>query len=469
MSDATRRTAILMLVCALYVMSFFHRVSPAVIALDLQASLDLSPQRLSLLSASTMLAYGLVQMPAGMISDVLGARRTITLLTLCMGLCVVAFALSPSFAPAVTARWFTGIFAAVSVPSMGLLAAWYAPERYGRIVSLFLCCGGLGGLLAAPPLVLLSDLFGWRVPILLAGGVTLALGGLCALIIRDRPAEKEAATPAAAVSPVPPTTSATVHTSAAAVSPVSARASRTDQTSDLPSDLPTEQPTARAALPVHPVRQMIDGARTVFRTPAFWPPALWIMCMTGMYFALASLWWGPYLMEGCGFSKNQTGLFLSAVSLTLLCGQPLMGYLSDRVFRSRKRPVILASLMALAASFPLALWPGQIAFWPMLGLFIVFIAGVASIPPVAFANIKELFPLRLAGTAIGCGNMFFPLWSAAFQAVFGLVVASRLADTGSPQIAYGSAAWLMVGCCALGLALALCMTETYGKTNASNA
>lgn len=409
---ASRRYWILVVVCLMYVLSFFHRVCPTVIAVDLMRSLDLTPARLSLLSLTTMAAYGVVQMPAGMIGDVYGPRRTVTVFMTGSALCAMWFGLSTSFSAAVSARLLLGLMLAVSVPSLALLASWFPASQYGRVSSVLLCCGGLGGILAAPPLVWLSNTFGWRHSILLFAGLTLLLAVVAWFVIRDTPKPSLTRAPAASLG--------------------------------------------------ENMRRMWQGAGQVMRTRAFYPPTLWIMCMTGMFFAMSSLWWGPYFMQGCGFSKEQTGVLLTSISLALLVGQPTAGYLSDAVFKSRKKPILYASLLALCTSVPFALYAGQLSFNAMLALCVAFAFGVSCAPPVLFTNIKELFPLSLTGTAIGCGNMFFPLWAAGLQYVFGRVVEHELGTGTGPAQAYGHAAWLLVGCSVIGLCCALRMKETYG-------
>ena len=73
--DKTLRKALLLLffACFLYILSFFHRVCPAVISLDLGRELGLDTESLTLFSSATMLAYGLMQLPSGLLADAVGA------------------------------------------------------------------------------------------------------------------------------------------------------------------------------------------------------------------------------------------------------------------------------------------------------------------------------------------------------------------------------------------------------------
>ncbi len=414
-TTAHRAFFIFGIACVCYLLSFFHRVSPAVLAVDLMQEFALTPTSLSLLSMTTLTAYGLMQMPSGMISDMFGPRKTITVLLLGTTACGLWFAYSPTFSSIVASRFVMGMMVAFSVPCLALLAAWFPAGQYGRASSLLLACGGLGGVLAAPPLVLLSNLYGWRMPIVLFSGITFVCALATWFVVRDKPED------------------------------LAQKATRKPSVSVRESIL-----------------FILRGAKQIFNTPAFYPPMLWIMCASGTYFAMNTLWWGPYFIQGWQFSKEETGVLISCAAFGMLFGQPLAGYLSDVVFKSRKKPVLYASVLGFVSSIPFMFCVGEIPFWLMLILTTLLAIGLSSSAPVLFANIKELFPIHLAGTAIGCGNMFFPLWGAGVQLVFGMVVEWGIASTGSAQTAYSYAAGILVISSLLSVGCAYKMTETFG-------
>lgn len=95
---------ILALLIPVYVGTMFYRMAPTVLALDLAASLNVATSDLALLSGATMAAYGLMQLPSGLLADALGGRRTVCLFTFIAGVCTLWFGAATSFHGAVIAR-----------------------------------------------------------------------------------------------------------------------------------------------------------------------------------------------------------------------------------------------------------------------------------------------------------------------------------------------------------------------------
>ena len=63
-----------------YLLVYFHRLCPAVVALDMQADLQTSGALLGFLAAAYFYPYALMQLPSGLLSDSWGPRKTITVL-----------------------------------------------------------------------------------------------------------------------------------------------------------------------------------------------------------------------------------------------------------------------------------------------------------------------------------------------------------------------------------------------------
>ena len=61
-----------------YLLVYFHRLCPAVVALDMQADLQTSGALLGFLAAAYFYPYALMQLPSGLLSDSWGPRKTIT-------------------------------------------------------------------------------------------------------------------------------------------------------------------------------------------------------------------------------------------------------------------------------------------------------------------------------------------------------------------------------------------------------
>jgi sugar phosphate permease len=62
-----------------YILVYFHRLCPAVVAVDMMRDLQTSGALLGLLSSAYFYPYALMQLPAGLLSDSWGPRRSISL------------------------------------------------------------------------------------------------------------------------------------------------------------------------------------------------------------------------------------------------------------------------------------------------------------------------------------------------------------------------------------------------------
>ena len=153
-----------------------------------------------------------------------------------------------------------------------------------------MAAGGLGWLSAAAPLALVSNAFGWRAGFIGTGVITAVLSILTWLLVFDKPEQRG----------YPPV-----------AEPASPRAA-----------------TAKIGL--------WAGIRMVYAYPRFWPLAVWCFCNGSIIFSFCGLWAGPYLSDMHGLPRSTIGNILSMVAIGLVVGSPLLGYLSDKVFKSRK-------------------------------------------------------------------------------------------------------------------------------------
>lgn len=66
---------ILALLCTAYSLSFFQRVYPSVLSLDLMKAFSVDTAGFGLISSATMLGYAVTQIPSGLLTDIMGGRR----------------------------------------------------------------------------------------------------------------------------------------------------------------------------------------------------------------------------------------------------------------------------------------------------------------------------------------------------------------------------------------------------------
>jgi hypothetical protein len=165
-----------------------------------------------------------------------------------------------------------------------------------------------------------------------------------------------------------------------------------------------------------------QGVRTVVSQKYFWPVALWFFFDCGIFFGFGSLWSGPYLSHTYGLSKVETGAVLSTIAWGMVLGGPLLGMLSQRVLRSRKKTFVLCTSALVVLLLALTLFPAGLSRTALVVWFFLFSVCSSAIVIMGFTTTKELFPVEIAGTCVGMVN-FFPFFGGAvFMPLLGQVL-----------------------------------------------
>lgn len=406
------RTKVLLLCCVVYILSLFHRSSIAVISFDIASSLEVSLASLGYLSGTTMLAYGIMQLPSGLLADAFGGRRVTIWLTTLAAIAAFAVAFSPNLFTASAARFCLGLGVAVFVPILTLLATAFPPNMYGRAVGVLSAASGLGGIIAATPLLLLSNAMGWRGALLIFAAFTLCAVVLFSWFTRGIPKQAN------------------------------------------PALLHTKKTNVKA---------MGKNIMRVFRTKQFWPLCIWQITMTGPLFMLTILWFVPYLVQANGLSQQEASLFLITFAVLPLIIMPLTGYLSDAVFKARRGLVIAFGVLSVIAAILFVTHSGRMPFWLLAVQMVLIASGISGANPLVFTMVKEVFPPSLTGTATGCLNMFYPIFVFFIQIIFGNLIEWQLAAGASIGAAYRTAGWVILICHLIGFTCTLLMKETFGR------
>ncbi len=363
--------AVLFLASANFFLSQFYRSTNAVIAPQLISDLSLSTEDLGLLSAAFFYAFGLTQIPITVFLDRIGARRMMAGFALVGVVGAFVFSWADSLALGILGRALLGIgMACHLMGTLKLLTLWFDPLRFATLSGIVFSLGTLGNMAATSPFVVLVDWMGWREAFRVIAAVNLLLVMLFYAVVRDAPddsAKKQSA-----------------------------------------KDFPENPPN------------VLGDLRLLLKNKDYWIISYGAFVRYGVLAAFQTLWAGPFLMEGIGLSAITAGhlLFLLNVGL-ILCG-PLWGDVSDRVFKTRKWLVCLdLGVLSLLLVF--------IAFaGPSTGLILLLVLffsfGLFQPGMLMYVQMKEIMPLRMAGTAM-TGVNFFTMVGAAFflQALGGLM------------------------------------------------
>jgi sugar phosphate permease len=416
------RWLIFAVLATVYFGAFFHRVCPSVVALDIQQDFGISAGLIGLLASAYFYSYAFIQFPAGLLSDSLGPRAAVSLFLLVGGVGSVLFGWAPDVAVAVLGRVMIGLGAGmIFAPTMKVISQWFRTVEFARVNSIFMSVGGLGALVAAEPLALLTGWMGWRITFASIGVGTVLFSVVVWGLVRNRP-----------------------------------------QDLGWPS-LAEIDPVYGKSLPPPQEIPLWEGARKVITEKYFWPVATWKFWSMGCYFSFGGLWAGPYLVHVYGLSRAEAGSILNMFALGIVLGSPTMAYVSDRLLRSRKWVLTCAAVGLTAVIAVLLLFPVGLSLFSLYVLFFLFSAFALAPGVISITTTKELFPVEITGTSIGMVNLFPFVGGAVMQLVAGWMIdAYPKSEAGVyPLDAYRSMLWLLLCGSLIALAGSLLMKETF--------
>ena len=410
------------LLSAAYLLVYFHRLSPAVLAIDMMKDLAAGGTLIGVLGSAYFYPYAFMQLPAGLLTDSWGPRRTVTVSFVLAGIASIILGWAPNMSWAIGARVLVGLgVSMLFVPTMKILTQWFKRSEFAFMTGLLMAMGGLGVLSAAAPLAYVSSLVGWRGSFQVIGGVTLLLAAAIWFLVRNTPAELGF---------------------------------------PLPED--PEQISGAAGPPAK--IGLWAGLKMVLQRLSFWPLAIWFFFTAGVFFAFGGLWGGPYLMHVYGLSKAEAGNILSMLAVGMIVGSPLLSYLSDQVFHSRKKLMLTTSVVMVVLTGQMVFAPAALSRPLLYGFCFLISLCSSAIVVIGFTSSKELFPLSIAGTAVGAVNFFPFLGGAVLQPLVGFFL-EKFSPGGAPYAAaaYGKAFVVLLVSSVIALIMAGLLEDTYSK------
>jgi MFS family permease len=351
-----------------YFISYLFRVINALISNDISRDLGLSPGQLGLLTSVYFLAFGLFQLPLGLLLDRFGPRRVNAALLSLAAVGALLFALAQDVTSLLLARALIGI--GVSSCLMGAIKAfvyWFPMSRLASLNGWLIAMGGVGALTASMPVELALRVTDWRGVFM---GLSLATLLVAAVVLWKVPERFE---------------------------------------------------SRRETWP-----ELFDGLRRVFATPVFWLVSLPFGLAFGVFQAVQGLWIAPWLSDVAGLSRADIGQALLVSALGMISGLILFGSLSDRLTRQGRSGMRLFCLGTCLALLPLgAIALGVVSLagldiaWALFPLATFFLMAAS----LGYAIVSSHFPRQMAGRVNTSINLLVMGFSFLFQWGIGAVIA----------------------------------------------
>lgn len=408
------RWLIFVVLAVAYFFVYFHRTTGGAISTTMQEAFGVGSAEIALLASAYLYAYTLMQLPSGILTDKFGPRKAasifIILLALGSVLCAVAEPMD-NFNMMIAGKFVIGIGAAVIyIPIMKVLAVWFKKDEFASMSGILLLVGNVGGIAAATPMVLMMDSLGIEVTYYVLAGITAVIGVLTYLFVRNHPSEMDLPSIEEIVA---------------------------EETGE-----PIKESTSQRV-------PMMEALKMTFGSGMkFWPLAIWFFCMYGTIMLWQASQAGSFYGSIGGVDKSTYANFIMMVGIGMVFGCPLAGTLSDKVLKSRKKVLIVGTIVYTLVWCFIWLTAGKedIVSNSAIQYVVNFLFGFfGGFFVVSYAQIKELFPVGMAGTSTAALNLFPFAGGAILITIAGLVVTDK--TLAQFQTIWAMAAILMIIAC----------------------
>jgi predicted MFS family arabinose efflux permease len=380
MSKWTQLRVLLLFACGYFVSYVFRGVNLG-FAPYLSRDLGLSSAGLGVLTSLYFLAFAATQIPAGVLLDHYSPRRVIPALLVVTGLGSFLFGHAQALSGLMLGRLLIGVgVAACLAGAFKALAMVFPIERLPMVNGLVMAVGGLGGVVVGSPLTWLLGISDWRTICygLTGLSLTVAFAIWCGAPAAPKPHQHGG------------------------------------------------------------VLAQFKGTGQILASGTFWRVASLSAVTQGVFYAMQSLWVGPYLSDVSQLSARDAGSMVSILGLAMMGGCVGFGAIARHIERIGMRLhtfcgvgmvafIVTQLLIMVQAPLPRAL------LWAAYGAF-------GSIGILTYALMAEYFPQHLLGRVSTTLTLVMFVLVFAFQTGVGALLNHWLPVNGHhPAIAHLSA------------------------------
>jgi OPA family sugar phosphate sensor protein UhpC-like MFS transporter len=318
----------------------------------LRADLGITNAQAGGLMAFFFVTYTIFQLPAGYLGDRIGPRKILTLGALVSITGNLIFSQGSSYVVLAVGQLVNGMGQAMGwSSSVKMIVSWFPRSKRATAIGLFATCITGGSSLAIRLSGFLGDHLGWRYSFIIPALLMAVIALVFWIMVRDNPVEKG----------LP----------------------------DFDDEVHLEQQIENDT---RPPLFMILTNRT-----------LWVIALVYFFFVYVQfgclVWIPTFLKESYAMSIDRASTIAFIILLPGVLASPVGGFLSDRLFRGRRKPLILLGLAVLAASSFLLSIELSIA----LAAVMLAVVGLMIVMPdvLLAAYPSDLLSRKLSATAMG--------------------------------------------------------------------
>jgi sugar phosphate permease len=401
-----------------YMIAGADRANIGVLIPVIRKDFHLSNTDVGALASLFYISYAIIQIPAGYLFQKFGVRKLLVGSMVLTSMATLVTGLAASTLQLKLARFVLG--AAEGPINIGIVSTinrWFPPQEKGLATGVFMSSIKFAPAFVPPLCAFLMLHFGWRDVFFIFGLPGFICAALWYFLVRDDPSESRQCSPAevAYIKDAAPARAAATPTHAATFS-----------SPDWIDGLIRTRDV-----------DLLKTNREVLGSWNVWACALGYFFMVGITYTIMT-WIPTYLVSVKHYSIMKMGMVASAPWVGAIVGNIMGGWLSDRVFARRRKPVMLiTSAATVLSTFALIHAPAA----PMALAAMFFCVGVLLnlgystflVYPMAIATKDRVpFTASIVNTAGSLGGAFTPfvvgvvLDKFDWDWVFGLLAASSL-------------------------------------------
>jgi sugar phosphate permease len=368
-SYTIRKWSIIIVGCLCYIVGYFHRFTPAVLANMIAPDFNVPVSDLGVFSSMYFWSYGILQPFVGSLADVIEPGYTIGFSTILAAIGSFICGISKTLFVCSIGRLIVGIGCSSIYVSLNKIAAnWFSPKAFRIFVGASIGVGGCGSILSQSPLEMLGSVIGWRNCFFVVSAVGVVFGILSLIFVRSHPSMY----------------GFEYHTSK-----------------------PVSRPLGES------IKQIFRNIARIMKIHEFWLLASTMVFGPAMYMDVSGMWGVPYLTDVLGYSNSTASKIQMSLSLAIIIGSPLVPIIGE-VVGNRKLTIISFAVISLGTTF-VFIFVRKIGLFMIFILFFFFGFGAAATQGVLMGYLKELGDSSTEGTLLGCGNAFCFIAGAIFQ------------------------------------------------------
>jgi len=396
-----------------FFLAFIHRTSVGTVNNEITTEFGMSRTVFGIMASLYFYAYMIMQIPAGLLADNWGPRKTAATGVLIGGAATLLFGYAVNPTMLFIGRFFIGIgMATVFVCLLKIQSQWFPDKMFATLSGFSIFMGNLGGVAGQFPFALTALYFGWQNSYLLVALMTIAGGIACYLLVRNKPED-------------------------VGLSPINSQ---------------NKSSLNKLGL--------FEGIKVILSEKRIYGAIIFYLFNQAAFLSFVGAWLVPWLREVHKMNTTTAANFGTLAVVGIMLGSSLSGMISDKL-KLRKPVIITGSIICTC------MW-GLLAFWNTTDYFfigtVLFTMGISSgVFPLSMAITKEVSPTSITGTAIAILNTIGFLGIASATSLLGYI--ADLGESLSQAARFGN---VLIACFVISMASSFSSLFSY-ETHARNA